>query len=368
MKGPKRDKGRSKQNPKKTIGRKVEPRSYLGNYDSRKEKKKMIQSNVSGRNRKNKQDRPRDEHQSQGSAHAHGTNSDAARDERGHTKSTFFKKKHGARDIRSPLIKYQVSPRPQAKGGFLSKTDDLKFLKEISKDAKRQKPKRRSSAYPKEKNRMVHFAQNDEHSNLDQDPQTLLSSQNISEQREEERESEKTKEAQRRPKNGGISRSVVVGKRPTEMDRESHSHRETTSEVKLTKKKYRKKRSLGRREAQDPQKEKPPTWKFLKASTKQMSRTATRKGVPPQEPNERSKSIDQGPTYLANLQPHIQGPNRAKPHEKSGELDNFYVISSHQSNAKSESNAQINWSEPRNNQPAIGVEELHQSHPGKRNK
>lgn len=344
-------------------GRKTEQRSYLGNYDSRKEKRKMIQSNVSVRNRKQRQERPQEDHQSQGSAHVYGTNSEHTRDGRSQPKSTFFKKKQ-AQDARSPLVGYKATTRAQAKGGYLSKTDDLKFLKEIGRDAKRSKSRRGSSAYPKEKLRTVHFAQNEENLNLHQEPATLLSSQNISDQREEEREAETPAEARDEPK-GGISRSVVVDKRAAEIDCESRSHRETGSEIQYIKRKYLKKRSVGRREP-DPLRDKPPTWKFLKASPKHTARKGAPSGKPGQAPNERSKSIEQGPTYLASLQSSIQGPERQKLAGKGGGLDNFYVASSHQSNEQTES--QTNWSERRRNQPEIGVEGLHQSHPVNRNK
>ena len=147
MKGPsKRDKAKSKL---KSQGRKVQARpgpssnSYLANYDSRKEqKKKMLQSNVSSkRGAKVKSDQRSREEQSQNSEHLMNTGSDFLKDA-GPGKSTFFKKKESGVRVETPIAIYQdvgrVSPfvGDQGKGVSLSKTDDLKFLRDIASGRK----------------------------------------------------------------------------------------------------------------------------------------------------------------------------------------------------------------------------------------
>lgn len=383
MKGPtKRDKPRSKLTTKKASSRRQEPRSYLGNYDSRKEQRKMIQSNVSVRNRRAKTDVRPDEHQSQGSTHLYATSSEAGVNDKIKTKSTFFKKKTpDPQNIRSPVTGYKTPNRLKTNnkvGGFLSKTDDLKFLKEIRKDGKnRAKSRRGSSAYPKDKTRTVQFAldcpsgTNFDESNLQQDPKTLLSSHNISEQRDgEDKDVWSGKYAM--DKEDGISKSLVVEKPKREMDMESQSHRETVSEIEYLKRKYFGKGSTGSKEPKSTVKD-TPTWKFLKPSTKNTKKKGRKKikghwSASGKEVNERSKSSEQGPTYLENLPANIEGPKKQRSSKDEKNLDNFYVISSHQSNEQSKLSEKGDRQEKRNNNPAIGVEGLHQSHPVNRNR
>lgn len=205
MKGSKREKG-SKKNPIKKPSRKPNTRTYLGNYDSRKEK--INQSLLSNR-AKNK---PEEDNGSQGM-------SDYVKSEK--NKSGFFKKreKGKSKKKKSPLV-YKEITELKSLGGFLSKTDDLRFLKKLAKEKVRGKERRGSSAYTKDKGRMVQSSHNSKH----QKDEELLSSQNISELRDEDWEKDRK----------DISRSLIVNKRGDESD----SRRDNKTDIEFIKQKY----------------------------------------------------------------------------------------------------------------------------------
>jgi hypothetical protein len=195
MKGSKRDKGRSKINSKKGGGRKQGIRTYLGNYDSRKEKIQMHQSNRT----KKKGESLREDNKSQGSGKLYGTGSDFIKEVEKVHKSTFLKKKEKEikfRKVKSPMGMYKEirELKPSSKGGFLSKTDDLKFLKELAKEKTRMskgRQRRGSSAYTKDKSRMVQSTHESKRvGNTYKDPEEeeemMLNSQNISGVKDEE--------------------------------------------------------------------------------------------------------------------------------------------------------------------------------------
>jgi hypothetical protein len=189
MKGSKRDKGRSKINTKKQRGRKQGARTYLGNYDSRKEKIQMHQSNRI----KKKGESIKEDNKSQGSGKLYGTGSDFIKEVEKADKSTFFKKKEkeiNFQKVKSPMGMYKEirELKISSKGGFLSKTDDLKFLKELAKEKTGKsttRQRRGSSAYPKDKPRMVQSTHNSKRVSIAKtDPEDvkerILNSQKIS--------------------------------------------------------------------------------------------------------------------------------------------------------------------------------------------
>ena len=208
MKGPsKRDKPKTKL---KTQVRKVPTRSgpssnsYLANYDSRKEqKKKILQSNASSkRGGKIKSDQRSRGEQSQNSEQLLNTGSDFLKDA-GPGKSTFFKKKEpGVKVCRveAPIAIYQdvakVSPfvGEYGKGVSLSKTDDLKFLKDIARGRK-SKSRRGSSAYIQENSRNVQSSHNSQKGALlpeERNNQQMLSQSLVMRQKDSQINQEKT--------------------------------------------------------------------------------------------------------------------------------------------------------------------------------
>jgi hypothetical protein len=115
-------------------------------------------------------------------------------------------------------------------------------------------------------------------------------------------------------------------------------------------------------------KEKTPTWKFIKNSSKNLKNTGqiTSKGDSPS--NERSRSIEQNPTYLKNLRADISNPNQQGA-KQDPQLNNFYVVSTHQSyDLKPVSEGNKNNKLSKSNNPEIGVEEFSQSMSSSRNK
>jgi hypothetical protein len=187
MKGSKQ----AKKNPIKKTSRK-QTRTYMGNYDSRKEK--ITQSQASNKIKV----KGEEENNKMGSDYVNSEKT-----------SGFFKKRDKGRlkKKKSPLV-YKEITELRAKGGFLSKTDDLRFLKDLGKE-KKERERRGSSAYTKEKIRMVQSSHNSK--NLKED---MLSSQNNSEINDEIE----------------ISRSLVVKKR--------ESRRENKSDIEYIKQKY----------------------------------------------------------------------------------------------------------------------------------
>lgn len=76
--------------------------------------------------------------------------------------------------------------------------------------------------------------------------------------------------------------------------------------------------------------------------------------------NERSKSIEQNPTYLKSLRSNITNPNQT-PEQKLG---NFYVISSNKKN----NSIQESERNLKSTTPELGLDEFNQSYPNLRNK
>jgi hypothetical protein len=253
MKGPKREKPKTKtkSNIRKTPNQRVtSSNSYLANYDSRKElHKKITLSNASGkRGRRHKADaRSKGEGVSQDSEVLGGTGSDFVK-EVGPGKSTFFKKNKGEVYVESPVGIYgdvgKVSPwkgQAHVKNVSLSKTDDLKFLKEIAQK-KNSKSRRGSSAFTNENKLHVQSSHNSQQGRIDVDI-THESHKTKAKQKSEVLSSNNVSTS----KTGGIvkiSRSLVVGKRETkktEPQREAvhlRSSRDTKDQIEYLKKKY----------------------------------------------------------------------------------------------------------------------------------
>ena len=127
----------------------------------------MLQSNVSSkRGAKVKSDQRSREEQSQNSEHLMNTGSDFLKDA-GPGKSTFFKKKESGVRVETPIAIYQdvgrVSPfvGDQGKGVSLSKTDDLKFLRDIA-SGRKSKSRRGSSAFIQDNSRNVQSRHNNQ--------------------------------------------------------------------------------------------------------------------------------------------------------------------------------------------------------------
>ena len=76
--------------------------------------------------------------------------------------------------------------------------------------------------------------------------------------------------------------------------------------------------------------------------------------------NERSRSIEQNPTYLKNLESKMYDPRHTSG-TMDQKLNNFDMIPSHQSHDRRRMQRTSN--ETRKNHPSNGVEELNQSHP-----
>ena len=232
MKGPKREKPKKGQKPlsRKGVTRRVVSgtNSYLANYDSRKERKKMNQSNASSK--RNRKMREADDVESQGSEVLGTTGSDFLKDsETMQVKSSFFKKKEakGKVHVESPTegTHLRVWPgMPPAKGEFFSKTDDLKFLKEISK--KKSKFRRGSSAYTKENSRKIQ-------SNHESQRRAVHPEEGKSERGERGEEDDRRKLSK-------MSNSLVMGQRSFEVkgNEEGEGQRDTKREIQLIKQKY----------------------------------------------------------------------------------------------------------------------------------
>ena len=84
--------------------------------------------------------------------------------------------------------------------------------------------------------------------------------------------------------------------------------------------------------------------------------------------NERSKSIEQNPTYLENIKSNISKPSTQNISSNDQKLNNFYVISTNPSTEIKKTNKQNSNKKNENNNPEIGVEGFNQSHPTNRNK
>lgn len=363
MKGPKKEKVKTKTklNQRKTQSRKAQSgSSYLGNYDSRKELQKKINlSNASGkRSKKGKRDKiSKGEGVSQDSEVLVNTGSDFTKD-LVPGKSTFFKKKGNQIYVQpmNPSIGIygdvgRVSPfKGQNKHISLSKTDDLKFLKDMGRN-KLSNSRRGSSAFIEENKRHVQSTHNS--NKVKVELKNTHASHQYQKRHEEEIITRNEREGEGERNIVKISRSLVIGKnerkekRKEKEDGNLSSSRDAKDQIEYLKKKYFGKDSKvvsirGSLEKSSlliqKKKEKTPTWKFIKNSTKNLKNTnqGTSKGK--SQSNERSKSIEQNPTYLKNLGSDSQNPK-----------------------GKAEKLAQ-------SNNPAIGVGDFTQSKAHKRNK
>lgn len=119
-----------------------------------------------------------------------------------------------------------------------------------------------------------------------------------------------------------------------------------------------------------------PTWKFIKNSSKNLKKTGKKailKDYSQENKNmlsERSKSIEQSPTYLENLRPSINTPE-GPPSQGNQKLNNFYVVSSHGSHGKKGliEVGKVGLKQSLgNNDPSIGVEHFGLPHSAARNK
>ena len=215
--------------------------SYLANYDSRKEHQKIIQNIAS--NKRNKKIRSeqtsRDDKKSQGSGILLHTGSDFLKDiDNKHKKSTFFKKKDlqtHVQNVETPLTVYEKSNfvgewnQNKQKETFLSKTDDLKFLKELARDStKKTRTRRGSSAYTNDNKRLMGSNHNNK---------ILM---RVSMENKKKRPIGGKYKKMKKLTIVGITKSLIIGKKQigNDYNKEGGSKRENQSNLQKIKQKY----------------------------------------------------------------------------------------------------------------------------------